>query len=75
MGHIQKENIVPWWRRWRRRSPHCCKPLHCNSELVVRKSQASKDVKTEAEGSTVLETVTRQSVKKQQAEKPYCVLY
>jgi hypothetical protein len=39
-------------------------------ELVVRQSPASKDVNTDAEEATPLETVTRQRlVKTQQTEK------
>jgi hypothetical protein len=47
------------------------------TELIVRYSTTSKDVKllvTEAEGATVLEAVTRRPVKTQQTEKIYCVL-
>jgi hypothetical protein len=55
--------------------PHCCKPLHSNAELVVRQSPASKDMNTEAEEATALETVTRrQTVNTQQVEKSLCVL-
>jgi hypothetical protein len=43
-------------------------------ELVVRHSQASKDVNTEAEGSPTLEAVTRQLVKAQDIEMIHCVL-
>jgi hypothetical protein len=50
-------------------APYCCKSLHSNAKLVVRKSPTSKDVNMEAEGSTALEAVIRQPVKTQQTEK------
>jgi hypothetical protein len=59
----------PWWRRGRRKRPHCFKSLRSNAELVVKLSPASKDVNTEAEEAMALEAVTRQPVKTQQIEK------
>jgi hypothetical protein len=55
----------PWWRR---RSPHCCKPLRSNAEFVVRQSPASKDVDTETEDSTRWESLPDNRWK-QQSEK------
>jgi hypothetical protein len=49
-----------------RRIPHCSKPLHTKTELVVRQSPASKDLNTEAEEVTALEAVTRKQAKTQQ---------
>jgi hypothetical protein len=54
--------------------PRCYKQDNWSNELVVGQSPASKDVNTEAEGSTVLKAVTRQPVKIQQTQKTQCVL-
>jgi hypothetical protein len=48
--------------------PRCYKQDNWSNELVVGQSPASKDVNMEAQGSTVLEAVTRQPVKIQQTE-------
>jgi hypothetical protein len=43
---------------------------------AVRQSPVSKDVNTEVEGSTALEAVTRQQLKKtEQTENIVCVVY
>jgi hypothetical protein len=42
--------------------------LRSSAEIVVRQSPASEDVNTEAEVSTALEAITRQSMKTQQVE-------
>jgi hypothetical protein len=47
----------------------CYKQDNWSNELVVGQSPTSKDVHTEAEGSKVLEAVTRQPVKIEQIEK------
>ena len=47
----------------------CCKQDKSRVQLVLRQSAASKDVNTEAEGSTALGAVTRQPMKTQQTEK------
>jgi hypothetical protein len=50
--------------------PGCYKQDKSSVVLVVRESPTSKDVNTEVEGSTALESVTRQRLeKKQQTEK------
>jgi hypothetical protein len=49
--------------------PRCFKQEKYRVQLVVRQSPASKDVNTEAEGSTVLEAFTKQLMKTQQNEK------
>jgi hypothetical protein len=42
------------------------------TQLVVRQSPANKDVNTEAEGSTGLETVTRQRLVKAADSEDLC---
>jgi hypothetical protein len=48
----------PRWRIGRLRSPHGCKSMLSNAELVVRQSSASKDMKTEANEAALLEAFT-----------------
>jgi hypothetical protein len=59
----------PCRRRGRRSSPHCCKSLRTNDELLVRQSPDSKEVNTETDEASVLQGVTRQHVKRQKTEK------
>jgi hypothetical protein len=55
--------------------PRCYKQDKSRVSLVVRQSPASKDVNTEAEETTVLETITRRQLAKiQQIEKTSYVL-
>jgi hypothetical protein len=54
-----------WWKRGRLWSPHYCKPLRSNAELVVRQSPAIKDMSMEDEEATSLEAVTRKPVRTQ----------
>jgi hypothetical protein len=45
--------------------PQCCKLLHSNAKLVVRKLLVSKDINIEAERFVALEAITSQPVKTQ----------
>jgi uncharacterized protein CbrC (UPF0167 family) len=72
LSQSESEEVVsqsPLVEAWEAEQPlHCCKSLRSNAELVAKK--VNKDAKTEAEGSTALEAVTRrQPLKIQQTEK------
>jgi hypothetical protein len=62
----------PRLRSGRRRSPHCCKSLRTDAELVVRQVLAKwgpEPWNKKCEGATALEAVTRQPVETQRTKK------